>query len=266
MAIIFALTQLTAEPVHADSCGGVQRGLGSIVLQLVDGGTACFNPSGSFSLSEPNRHEGGSSRAGLPIDRPVPPGPPVTPPEVDLNQLAMELFQTRARGCLTGADTAPCQAVASVPPGAFNVRSTEANVAWLLDRIGSDAVADMALPGIVIQTNPTIGLAQVESWFWVDRTTYSGQPYFHSAQLEAPWTLDWDCVVHHHDAVHGPCPGNPGQSCVVGFHDWDETLHGHQDHLNVATATVTLTPARFAWDFGDDAGGPPRSRPGIAGK
>jgi hypothetical protein len=128
-----------------------------------------------------------------------------------------------------------------------------------MDQAGGDTLADMVLPGIVIQTNPTIGLAQVESWFWVDRATYNGQPYSQTTSLPAPWTLDWDYLVHHHDAVNGPCPGNPGESCVVGFHDWDETLHGHEDHLDMATATVTLTPAQFAWDFGDDADGPPRA-------
>jgi len=113
----------------------------------------------------------------------------------------------------------------------------------------------MPLPGIVIQTNPTVGIAQMDSWFWVDRTTYDGQPFSQAARLLAPWSLDWDYLVHHHDAIHGPCAGDPAQSCIVGFNDWDETRQGHQDHVDVVVATVTLMPAHYAWDFGDDVGG-----------
>lgn len=160
-----------------------------------------------------------------------------------------------AGSCLTGVETAPCQQV-TVPPNAFNVRSTRANVQWLINQTATAALAGTPLPGIVIQTNPTIGLAQVDSWFWVDPTTYGGQAYSHSVTLPAPWTVDWDYLVHHRDAIYGPCPGDPTQSCVVGFNEWDETGHGRKEHIDVVTATVTLRPGLYAWDFGDDADGP----------
>jgi hypothetical protein len=58
------------------------------------------------------------------------------------------------------------------------------------------------------------------------------------------------------DAVYGPCAGDPTQSCVVGFNEWDETRHAREEHLDVVTATVILAPAHYAWDFGDDLSGP----------
>ena len=128
-----------------------------------------------------------------------------------------------------------------------------------LTRDALDALwKDAPLPGIVMRANPPRGLTQMASWFWVDRTTYQGQAFSTQAQVPVPWTLDWDMLVHHHDSSTGPCAADPSRQCTTS-HDWDETVHHHQDHLDAIQATVTLSPARYAWDFGDDDGGPWRT-------
>ena len=96
----------------------------------------------------------------------------------------------------------------------------------------------------------------MDAWFWVDPTTYAGQPYPFSVHIESPWVLMWKTRQHHHDEVHGACPDDPDASCVIGSHDWDEIIQHSQNHLDVVDVTVTLTPTVYAWDFGDDAGGP----------
>jgi hypothetical protein len=138
------------------------------------------------------------------------------------------------------------------------VVSTEVSLSWVIDQAVQAAWKDIPLPGIVLQANPPEGLAQMDSWFWVDRTTYQGQTFSEQADVPVPWTLDWDTTLHHHDVSSGPCPTDPTQTCTSS-RDWDETLHHHEDHLNVADVTLTLRPARYAWDFGDDDGGPLRA-------
>jgi hypothetical protein len=249
-----------ASAVHAQEAGGGPRGSkGNVtVVPLSNGSEATFNWNGPFSLSAPNIHFGGSTATPSAPSPQLPAVPPPDPPLVDLHALAMDLFRVRAGNCLTGAEAAPCQP-ATPPPGAFNIRSTHANIDWLVGQTARRALSDMPLPGIIIQTNPRQGVTQMESWFWVDRGTYEGQPYSQTVRIEAPWTIEWDYLVHHHEQVHGPCPADPAQTCVIGFNDWDETRHHEESHVDVATATVTLNPTRYAWDFGDDSDGPWRS-------
>jgi hypothetical protein len=173
---------------------------------------------------------------------------------MDFQAFEAELIQTRAAHCLTIADVAPCDNP-SVPPGVFNIVSTDVSIAWVVDRAVQAAWKDVPLPGIVMDANPPEGLAQLESWFWVDRNTYGGQAFSEPVHLPVPWTLDFDTLVHHHDTSNGPCPDDPSQTCTTS-HDWDETIHTHQEHLDVVDVTVTLSPAQYAWDFGDDDGGP----------
>jgi hypothetical protein len=106
-----------------------------------------------------------------------------------------------------------------------------------------------------MDANPPEGLAQMDSWFWVDRNTYGGQPFAEGVHMPVPWTLDFDTLVHRHDTSSGPCPADPSQTCTTS-HDWDETVHTHQDHVDMVDVTVTLSPGQYAWDFGDDEGGP----------
>jgi hypothetical protein len=160
------------------------------------------------------------------------------------------VIQTRAAHCLTIADAAPCDNP-TVPAGAFNVVSTDVSIAWLVDRAVQAAWKDVPLPGIVMDANPPEGLAQLESWFWVDRNTYGGQVFSEPVHMPVPWTIDFDTLVHHHDTSSGPCPDDPTQTCTTS-HDWDETVHTHQDHLDMVDVTVTLSPAQYTWDFGDD--------------
>jgi hypothetical protein len=168
------------------------------------------------------------------------------------------LLRARASTCLTAADTAPCAPATAPDPGAFDVVSTEIAVDWLINREAAAADRDAPLPGIRLNVNPTEGITQMDSWFWVDPTTYAGQAYPFSVHIESPWVLMWKTKVHHHDEVRGSCPDNPAESCTTGFHDWDEIIQHSQNHLDVVDVTVTLTPTLYAWDFGDDTGGPLR--------
>jgi hypothetical protein len=236
---------------------GGKGGTVAITVPLNIGGVETFNPDGSFGAQVPGVHvsgvggiwETGSGQHG----RSTPPDPPSISVG-DVNGLQDQARHWRVANCLVQADAAPCLPT-RVPPGAFNVADTEVD----LVRLSRDALEamwkDAPLPGIVMQANPPRGLAQLESWFWVDRATYEGQVFSTEAQVPVPWTLDWDTLVHHHDSTTGPCADDPALQCTT-HHDWDETVHTHQDHLDAIGATVTLSPAKYAWDFGDDEGGP----------
>jgi hypothetical protein len=261
LAIAIASGLFTASPwfVRAQSTGGPAAGRGgagdSLVVPLTIGGEVKFLPDGSFAPAvtgaDITGYFAGSIRAS---QRPAPPVSPGEPSlsVVDFQSLESSIIQTRAAHCLTIADAAPCDNP-SVPAGAFNVVSTDVSIGWLIDRAVQAAWKDVPLPGIVMDANPPEGLAQLESWFWVDRNTYGGQPFSEPVHMPVPWTLDFDTILHHHDTSSAPCPADPSQTCTTS-HDWDETVHTHQDHLDVVDVTVTLSPAQYAWDFGDDDG------------
>jgi len=240
-------------------------GNGSIVVPLQIGGVETFNADGSFGPQVPSVQLGGfagiwesgsGQRGGS-----IPPDPPSISVS-DLNALRDQAMRWRIANCLTQADAAPCMPT-NIAPGAFNVVDTEVDLVQLtrgaLDALWKDA----PLPGIVMRANPPRGLTQMASWFWVDRTAYQGQAFSTQAEVPVPWTLDWDILVHHHDSSTGPCAADPTRQCTT-FHDWDETVHHHQDHLDAIQASVTLSPARYAWDFGDDDGGPWRTVSHVA--
>jgi hypothetical protein len=251
-------------PGPQDGRGG-KGGNEAIVVPLSIGGAVTFNPDGNFGAQLPLVDKGGfggiwDSGSGQ-RGRSITPDPP-SPPVAGLDALQDAARQWRAGNCLTMADASPCMPTA-VPPGAFNVVDTEVDLA----RLGRDALnatwKDAPLPGIVMKANPPKGIAQLESWFWVDRTTYEGQTFSTQAHLPAPWTLDWDILVHHHDSSSGPCVDDPTRQCTTS-HDWDETVHSHQDHLDAVDVTVTLSPVQYAWDFGDDEGGSWRAASHVA--
>jgi len=245
-----ALAQARSEPEGGRGGSGDTK---AIVVPLSVGGLVVFNPEGSFAAALPGADVSGVFNASGAGGHDPRPGSPPIPPSVsivDIQAVEAELIFTRAAHCLTIADAAPCDAP-NVPPGALNVVSTEVDLAWLVNQEVQAAWKDVPVPGIVMQANPPEGLTQMDSWFWVDRTTYEGQVYSEPVHIPAPWTLDWDTVIHHHDTSSGPCAGDPAAQCTTR-HDWDETVHHHEDHLDVVDVTVTLTPARYAWDFGDD--------------
>lgn len=248
------LAQTATDPGNGRGGKGT---IGPTVVPLATGGDVRFNPDGSFAAVAPGANVTGyfAGNASVAHD-PVSPSPPDAPslPVVDFQMLETELLATRAAHCLTISDASPCDNP-SVPSGAFNIVSTDVSLAWLIDQTVQAAWKDVPLPGIVMQANPLEGLAQLESWFWVDRGTYDGQAFSEPVHMPVPWTLDFDTIVHHHDTSNGPCPDDPTHNCPTS-HDWDETLHTHENHLDLVDVTVTLSPAHYTWDFGDDNSGP----------
>jgi len=192
-----------------------------------------------------------TNASGYRNNLPEPRGPRRIPDD-NLQALEDELIRSRAANCLTIADAAPCIAP-NIPSGAFNVVSTEIDLGWVVSQALQAAWKDVPLPGIVMQANPPVGLAQMESWFWVDRRTYEGQVFWEPVHIPVPWTLDWDTLVHHREVSTGPCADDPTRQCTT-FIEWDETVHHHEDHLDTVDVTVTLSPVQYAWDFGDDEG------------
>jgi len=267
-ATILVLSTVIASPLWAvaqtipvpNGGSGNQGDTHSVVVPLAIGGKLTFNPNGAYAAQVQGVHVTGVFDAGEDSSgqhgRTIPPDPP-SPTVGDLNGLQDSAQHWRASNCLTMADAAPCMPT-TVPPGAFNVADTEVDL-FQLSREALDATwKDAPLPGIVMKANPPKGLAQLESWFWVDRATYEGQMFSTQTHVPVPWTLDWDVLVHHHDSSTGPCANDPTQQCTT-FNDWDETVHTHQDHLDGIDVTVTLSPAQYAWDFGDDENGPWRA-------
>jgi hypothetical protein len=259
-SMVVAISPTLAFAQTSTSPPGNSGGVGdtnAIVVPLQIGGDVTLMRNGPFGAAvagvNVTGYFGASGTAGHPPAPPIPPGPP-TVPIVDFQTLEAQLIQTRAAHCLTIADAAPCDNP-TIPPGAFNVVSTDVSIAWLVDRAVQAAWKDIPLPGIVMAANPPEGLAQMASWFWVDRNTYGGQAFSEPVHMPVPWTLDYDTLVHHHDTLSAPCPGDPSQTCTTS-RDWDETVHTHQDHMDMVDVTVTLSPAQYAWDFGDDDAGP----------
>jgi hypothetical protein len=222
---------------------------GSFAIQM-PGQSASVNvqSSGATQQSQGSTHDGGGGGGGR------------TAPSLDLGdiqQLAQDVTVGRSNNCLVTADTSPCEAIPAasppanaVPAGAFDVVSTEVSLDWLIDKAAYAAVNDAPLPAIKLGMNPDRGLAQLDSWFWVDRATYDGQPYTFAVEMPDPWTLDWKTIVHHHDTESGPCADAPNQTCTTS-HDWDEIISHHENHLDVVRVTVTLSPAQYSWNFGD---------------
>jgi len=258
--IVLAAATPTVSRAQSAPSGGGARGdsTETVVFDfLTNGGVAVFDSNGQFGFTRSGAQTGASVSRGRGVF-PTPPGPPGPSIGVqDLQALENLLTQTRAARCLVSADTAPC-APADAPPTAMNVVSTEVNITWLVNQVAEAALRDAPLPDVAIQVNPTRGLSQMDSWFWVDRSSYGGQAFTYAASIPSPWTLTWDTVVHHHDAVNGPCPDDPSQQCAVGSNDWDETLSHREDHLDVVDLTLTFTPAQYVWGFGDDHDGPAR--------
>jgi hypothetical protein len=137
--------------------------------------------------------------------------------------------------------------------GAFDVVSTEISVGWLIRQAVDAAVNAAPLPAIKLGINPNRGLAQLDSWFWIDRGTYAGQPYSYGIEKDSPWTLTWKTIVHHHDTESGPCSDAPDQTCTTS-NDWDEVIEHESGHLDTVAVTITFTPAQYTWDFGDGSG------------
>ncbi len=248
------------EPNGQDQNSGSRGTIVVDPLKLSYGGLALFDSNGNFAVVAPGVHMNSfANNAGNSWRPPGPPSPPNPSliPSADLQALEAELMLTRAANCLTMAESAPCTAP-TVPSGAFDVVSTEVDLNWLAHQEVQAALRDVPLPGIVLQANPPNGLAEMDSWFWVDRRTYEGQVFREPVHIPVPWTLDWDTLVHHHDTSSAPCADDPGQQCTTS-HDWDETVHHHEDHLDAVDVTVTLSPAQYTWDFGDDEGGPWRA-------
>ena len=249
----------TPPSVHAQTASSPSAGYGNTIVVdvLTNGGVAVFDSNGGFAFGKAGTQNGGSVSQGR-GDSPGFPGPPRPSIGVqDLQDLENLLTQTRAARCLVNADTAPC-APADAPPEAINVVSTEVNITWLVNQAAQAALHDTPLPDIAIQANPAKGLSQMDSWFWIDRSSYGGQAFTYAVSIPSPWTLTWDTIVHHHDAVNGPCSEDPSQQCAAGFNDWDETVSHREDHLDIVDLTLTFTPAQYVWDFGDDNNGPAR--------
>jgi len=170
---------------------------------------------------------------------------------IDLEALDAAIRTSNASRCLTQMGF-QCEPAPPSLRGRLNERSTRVQATWLAQRVAQELLGDVLLPGIVIQANPNPGIVNVDTWFWVEPGTYAGQLVSDGAAMPVPWTLFWDEIVHHHDAVTGPCPGDPSQSCVLSFHDWDETIIQQESHVDVIEVAVSLAPAQYAWDFGDD--------------
>ena len=257
--VLAAATPAVSRAQSAPNGGGARGDSTETVVVdvLTNGGLAVFDSNGQFGFTKSGTQTGNSVSRGRGVF-PTPPGPPAPSIGVrDLQNLESLLTQTRAARCLVSADMAPC-APATAPPAATNVASTEVNIAWLVTQAAQAALHDAPLPDVTIQANPAKGLSQMDSWFWVDRSSYGGQAFTYAVSMPSPWTLTWDTIVHHHDAVNGPCPDDPSQKCAVGSNDWDETLSHREDHLDVVDLTLTFTPAQYVWGFGDDHDGPAR--------
>jgi hypothetical protein len=233
----------------ASCTGGGRRG--EIRQSLPGGGEIWFDPNGPFGAIRPGIDHGGtiggggSSRGRDPHPDPLPFQP------IDVEVLDAAIRTSNAARCLTQMGF-QCEPAPPSLGGRLNERSTRVLTTWLASRVGRELQGDMLLPDIVIQANPDPGIVNIDSWFWVDPSTYGGQLVSDGAELPVPWTLFWDEIVHHHDAVSGPCARDPSQSCVVSFHDWDETITRQESHVDVLDISVTLTPGQYVWDFGDD--------------
>jgi len=223
-----------------------------VVISLPGGGQISFDPNGPFAAILPaGSYRGGGSGSASGGGAGLGPGPKPEFQPIDLEALDAAIRASNARRCLTQMGFV-CEPVPPSLAGRPNERSTRIAMSWLIDQLGRELRGDVPLPGIVIRANPDPGIVNVPTWFWVDPITYEGQVFSVGASMAAPWTLYWDEVIHHHESVTGPCPTDPTRQCVLGSHDWNETVTHQEEHRDFVEVTVTLTPAQFAWDFGDD--------------
>jgi hypothetical protein len=260
LLFVALIATVNPESVGARAIGGLgDRPIVTVPLQT--GGGALFSPDGSFAIDVP----GGTSwstdttitvqqgRLGQSASR----GAGQTgqsssmPAPSDIGQVLQDLLLSRSGNCLVSADSAPCHdppteapPASGVESGAFDVVSTEVSIGWLVRQAVDAAVNAAPLPAIELGINPTRGLAQLDSWFWIDRGTYAGQPYSYGIEKDSPWTLTWKTIVHRHDTESGPCDDAADQTCTTS-HDWDEVIEHKSGHLDTVAVTITFTPAQY---------------------
>jgi hypothetical protein len=239
-------TWAQALPGAPDQCGpGGARGC--LRVPLPDNGSVTFNPNGSYAITMPGHVGSGSAGAGASGGSSTPPTIPTINIDPSLSNFAEEMLNN-ARHCLT-LNGILCEP-GTPPPSAFNFVSTRVDIRWLAQQIATDTQRDVLLPGMVLVPNPPEGLVNIPSWFWVDPATYDGQSFSQQVALNEPWTIDWDYWVSQTETVPCPPDAQPGTTCTRTVQTAE---HHHEDHLDVVTVTVTLTPTDYAWSFGDDS-------------
>jgi hypothetical protein len=266
LLFIALIAAIIPESAGAQAIGGLgDKPIVTVPLQT--GGGALFSPDGSFAIQVPGGatwstnttitvQEGRIAQSANNGAGQTGQSSPVRAPG-DIGQVLQDLLLSRSDNCLVSADSAPCHDPPTATPpsgmvesGAFDVVSTEVSIGWLVRQAVDAAVNAAPLPAIKLGINPDRGLAQLDSWFWIDRGTYAGQPYSYGIEKDSPWTLTWKTIVHHHDTESGPCGDAPDQTCTTS-HDWDQVIEHESGHLDTVAVTITFMPAQYTWDFGD---------------
>jgi hypothetical protein len=159
-----------------------------------------------------------------------------------------------------GCNPSPAQHVSAPTSTRSNYRTT-----WVDTRtIAYDLVQHLRvaspMPDIHIGINPNPGVVAIDSWFWIDRTTYTNAPLEASASQSFPWQESWDEMTTHDEDVScddgspGPCHRTVSETHLV--------VVPHTDHI---AATDTFTPASYTWNFGDGRPGSQKSYPADRG-
>jgi hypothetical protein len=129
-------------------------------------------------------------------------------------------------------------------PGRLNVHSTRIDRVAVAQRAVDTLWRDAPLPDIRLGISPDPGIVGMEHWFWINN--YQSQPLVFPLHLELPWTVYWQEQIW---TTSMECDDT---ACLTRHAVTTSHLEDHSaDFVDVIDEEVTLTPARFDWDYGD---------------
>ena len=133
-------------------------------------------------------------------------------------------------------------------PGRLNVHSTRVDRVAVAQRAVDDLWRDAPLPDIKLGINPNPGIVGMFHFFWVKN--YNGNPLVFPLHLDLPWTLYWQERI---TTISMECDD---ATCVTRHVVTTSHLEDHSaNYVDTIDESVTLTPARYDWNFGDGSKG-----------
>ena len=120
-------------------------------------------------------------------------------------------------------------------------------------QLAQELWSSLPLPEILLKANPDVGLAGMDSWFWVEG--YDGRVLETSRTLELPWRTCREVESERQVPVEGELDDAGQQQMRTETERHEECETG----VDVVQVSVRLSPARFSWDFGDGRGAPASS-------